>query len=199
MAFWKTFGKQVGVKKIVAEIHVRAISMGAIRGVITCGCIVMPCVVGRSGRSQRKVEGDGFTPSGRWQLRQSYWRSDRGLPPQTLLRGKPLPRALGWCDGPGDRNYNRAVILPYQASHEEMWRSDHLYDVVVTLSHNEKPRVQGLGSAVFLHIADPQGGPTAGCVAVSARNMRVLLRFCGPATRLVVWPVSPARVAGNQR
>lgn len=76
--------------------------------------------------------------------------------------------------------------LPYEASHERLWRDDHLYDLVVVLSHNERPRQRFLGSAVFLHIADPGGKPTAGCVALSLANMRRLLALCGPDTVLRV-------------
>lgn len=94
----------------------------------------------------------------------------------------------GWCDEAGDRNYNRPVRLPYPASHEAMRRTDNLYDVVVVLSHNQRPRSQGRGSAIFLHLADPEGKPTAGCVALSRRDMETVLGFCGKFTRLVVWP-----------
>ena len=78
----------------------------------------------------------------------------------------------GWCDDPGDRNYNRPVRLPYPASHEAMWRDDHLYDVVVVLGHNDGPRRRGVGSAIFFHLADPRRRPTAGCIAVSRKDMR---------------------------
>jgi L,D-peptidoglycan transpeptidase YkuD (ErfK/YbiS/YcfS/YnhG family) len=187
------------VKRTVSDIHVRAISLAATRGMISCGGIALPCSIGRSGRSHRKVEGDGATPVGRWTLRHFYWRVDRGFPPKSLLQGKNLRRDFGWCDDREDRNYNRPVRLPYGASHEEMCRADSLYDVVVTLSHNERPRISGGGSAVFFHLAGPGRAPTAGCVAVSARDMRTILRFCGPTTRLVVWPVTPLKLLGDRK
>ena len=92
----------------------------------------------------------------------------------------------GWCETVGDRNYNRLVRIPYETSHETMQRKDHLYDIVVELSHNERPRVQGHGSAVFFHLRQPDGGPTAGCIAVSLKDMRTILRLCGPKTRMVI-------------
>jgi L,D-peptidoglycan transpeptidase YkuD (ErfK/YbiS/YcfS/YnhG family) len=58
--------------------------------------------------------------------------------------------------------------------------------VVVVLSHNERPRRRYHGSAVFLHMADPKGRPTAGCIAVSPPDMRRLLALCGPKTRLAI-------------
>lgn len=176
---------------MTARLHVRAINMAATRGVLQAGHISVPCALGRSGRKVLKREGDGATPVGNWKLRQLYYRPDRGNRPLQMLATQALRRNAGWCDGVNDRNYNRAVVLPYPASHEEMWRSDSLYDVVVTLDHNERPRVQGLGSAVFFHLAAPDFTPTAGCVALRREDMLRILQLCGPRTRLTVWPVKP--------
>ncbi|MBC8036552.1 MAG: L,D-transpeptidase family protein [Rhizobiales bacterium] len=158
---------------------------------MTVGSMQFPCIIGRSGRSHRKIEGDGATPVGRWQLFRIAYRADRNLPPGSRLPVRAIAPYEGWCDQAGDRNYNRPVRLPYPAGHEAMRRADHLYDIVVILSHNQRPRSQGCGSAVFLHLADPQGKPTAGCVALSRRDMATVLAFCGRQTRLVVWPHGP--------
>jgi L,D-peptidoglycan transpeptidase YkuD (ErfK/YbiS/YcfS/YnhG family) len=74
-----------------------------------------------------------------------------------------------------DRNYNRPVRLPYPASAERMWRADGLYEVVVMLGYNDVPRVQGRGSAIFMHIARDDFEPTEGCVALGARDLRRLI------------------------
>jgi len=81
----------------------------------------------------------------------------------------------GWCDAPGDRNYNRRVSHPYPASAEHMWRSDRLYDLVVVLDYNVRRRVRGCGSAIFVHIARPGYAPTEGCIALSERDLRHML------------------------
>lgn len=67
-----------------------------------------------------------------------------------------------------------------------MWRDDNLYDVAFDLDINRRPIVLGRGSALFLHIACPGYGPTAGCVAVSKRHMAKLLTVVGPATMLEI-------------
>jgi len=133
-----------------------------------------------------KREGDGATPRGKWRLRHALIRADRGRIPATRLNVSRIRREDGWCDAPEDRNYNRPVPLPYPASHERLWRDDRLYDVIVVLSHNERPRRRYHGSAVFLHIADPDGKPTAGCVAVSPSDMRKLLALVSPRTVLKI-------------
>lgn len=97
---------------------------------------------------------------------------------------RPVKRDDGWCDAPGDPNYNRAVRHPYGASAERLWRDDHLYDVIIVLGHNELPRVQGGGSAIFMHVAESCDNgrlkPTAGCVALRARDLAVVLSKIGP-------------------
>lgn len=170
----------------LAAIHVRAISPRSRKGVVIAGNLILPCILGRSGARFRKREGDGATPRGIWRLRRIFVREParRYLGP---LPRRPVTRNNGWCDDPSDRNYNREVRLPYPASHETLWRDDHLYDVFATLDHNERPRRRYGGSAVFLHLADPGGRPTAGCVALSRKDLLKLLPLCGPHTRLVIW------------
>jgi L,D-peptidoglycan transpeptidase YkuD (ErfK/YbiS/YcfS/YnhG family) len=154
---------------------------------LSFGGHLVPCALGRNGITARKREGDGATPAGRLGLVLVYYRPDRIRRPVTRLPVQPIRPDDGWCDDPADRNYNRPVKLPYGASHEGMWRKDHLYDVVVILGHNDRPRIRGAGSAVFFHLADPQGGATAGCIAVSAKDMRKVLALCGRKTRIKVW------------
>jgi len=163
--------------------------MGATKGMLIAGPLRFPCILGRSGRTHGKREGDGATPVGRWTLSRVLYRRDRALPPRSKLLTKVIRASDGWCDQAFDRNYNRPVRLPYPARHEEMIRADHLYDIVVVLSHNQCPRIRGRGSAVFLHLADPQGRPTAGCIALSWHHMATVLSVCGGQTGLVVWPV----------
>ena len=72
-----------------------------------------------------------------------------------------------------------------RADHEELWREDHLYDLVVVLDYNLAMPRRGAGSAIFLHLAAPGFTPTAGCIAITKSAMLRLLTQCGPATRLV--------------
>lgn len=129
-----------------------------------------------------KREGDGATPIGAFKVRRIYYRPDRLIRPFTRVPIAPLRPNDGWCDEVGDRNYNRKVRHPYPASAERMWREDHLYDLVVVLDHNEKPRVQGGGSAVFMHVARPGYRPTAGCIAFQRQHLLRLIRLLRPGT-----------------
>jgi len=156
------------------------------RGLIAGGGLWAPCALGRSGVLERKREGDGATPAGLHRLVLVYFRADRVRRPCTWLPTMPVTPNLGWCDDPGDRSYNRPVRLPYRASHEAMWREDHLYDVIVVLDYNLAKPQPGAGSAIFLHLATEGFGPTAGCVAVSLETMRRILFRSAPGTALVI-------------
>jgi L,D-peptidoglycan transpeptidase YkuD (ErfK/YbiS/YcfS/YnhG family) len=133
-----------------------------------------------------KREADGATPAGRFALTRLRFRPDRLRRPATRLPARPLRPVDGWCDAPGDRNYNRPVPHPYTASHEALWRADGLYDVLVELSCNARPRLQGRGSAIFLHLARPSYAPTEGCIALSRADLARLLPRLGRRTVIAV-------------
>ena len=149
---------------------------------------VVPCALGVSGVTDDKREGDGATPFGCFELRRVYYRPDRVELPDTVLPVAALEPLDAWCNEPDDPAYNTLVRQPYCASVELMWRDDHLYDIVVTVGHNDDPVVPGRGSAIFLHIARPDFAPTEGCVAVSRENLLRILAECEPTTRLCVNP-----------
>ena len=155
-------------------------------GRLFAGAVVLPCALGRSGVSRSKREGDGATPAGSWPLRRLLFRPDRVARPETSIAMQPLSPTDGWCDDPVDPRYNRPVQLPYVASAEALWRDDGLYDLVVVLGYNDDPPQPGLGSAIFLHLATPDYGPTAGCIAVNRAHMIWLLAKCGSNTRLEI-------------
>jgi L,D-peptidoglycan transpeptidase YkuD (ErfK/YbiS/YcfS/YnhG family) len=129
------------------------------------------CAIGRGGIARKQCEGDGITPIGIFPIRRILSRPDRVERPQTALPVSALQQDDGWCDAPGDPNYNRAIKLPYPKSAESMWRDDRLYDVVAILGFNDDPVVDGAGSAIFLHCARDDYGPTEGCVALRLADL----------------------------
>ncbi|WP_088345633.1 MULTISPECIES: L,D-transpeptidase family protein [Rhodomicrobium] len=167
-------------------IVVRGLSRAGTQGKLHLGAVHVPCALGRGGRGAKSGEGDGVTPRGRWSIRHVFYRPDRVARPNTALPVSPLTPDMGWCDAPGDANYNRLVRLPYPASHERMWREDRLYDLVVVLGFNDSPRAQGRGSAIFLHLAHDDYRPTEGCIAVSREAMVRVLEMVRPGDGVLV-------------
>lgn len=131
--------------------------------------------LGRTGIRLHKQEGDGATPAGLLPIRRILYRADRLPRPRAAVSVMPLAPHDGWCDDPNDPAYNRPVRLPYPASHEELWRSDVLYDLVGILGWNDSPPRRAEGSAIFLHIARPDHGPTEGCIALSRPDLLAVL------------------------
>ena len=156
------------------------------RGWLTAGTIRIPVALGRSGIRADKREGDGATPRGRFHPVRVWWRADRGLRPSTLLPVRRIGRADAWCEDPSDRRYNRPVRLTDSHAGDRLWRADHLYDVIVELDHNVRPRVARRGSGIFIHVARPGFLPTAGCVALSAASLRRLLARIDRKTRILI-------------
>lgn len=144
-------------------------------GRLEAGAITVSCSLGRNGLAVSKREGDGKTPLGRYRVISGYWRADRLRRPGGVLKLEPIKSHMGWCDDPHDANYNRPLRLPARAGHEELQRSDGLYDIVLLLDHNQCPRVRGHGSAIFFHLTRDKADPTAGCVAISRQQMMKLL------------------------
>jgi L,D-peptidoglycan transpeptidase YkuD (ErfK/YbiS/YcfS/YnhG family) len=159
----------------IPVMKVEARSLAETRGLAVAGPLRFPCAMGRGGRRALKREGDGATPIGVWPMREVFYRADRVARPRTMLPVTPLRPDDGWCDDPRDRNYNRPVRLPYAASHECLWRDDRLYDLIVVLGYNDRPRVRGRGSAIFMHLAAPGFAPTEGCIALREADLRSIL------------------------
>lgn len=156
------------------------------QGLLAWGGAVFRCALGRTGVRALKREGDGATPLARMRLLHGWFRHGRLATRRSGLALRPLRPEDGWCDAAGDRNYNRPVRLPYAASAEAMMRPDRLYDCVIVLDFNIRPRRRGGGSAIFLHIAREGFLATEGCVAVSPCVMARMLPHLSPRTVLVV-------------
>jgi len=155
-------------------------------GWLSAGNGRIPVTLGRTGIRADKREGDGGTPAGTFRPVRLWWRADRLPRPRTLLPVRPIRPQDAWCENPADRRYNRPFRVRPDAPGDRLWRTDHLYDLIVEIDHNSRPRIAGRGSAVFLHVARPDRGPTAGCIAADPKALLRLVGRLGPKTRIVV-------------
>jgi L,D-peptidoglycan transpeptidase YkuD (ErfK/YbiS/YcfS/YnhG family) len=156
--------------------------------VLTYGESRLPCVIGRGGISSHKREGDGATPAGRFPLRRVLFRPDRIARVQSGLPVRPIVPQDGWCTDPGDPSYNQQITLPRAGQHEDLWRDDALYDLIVVIGYNDSPAVPGDGSAIFLHVARPGMLVTDGCIAVPLQALLEIVRYCGSITLIAIQP-----------
>jgi L,D-peptidoglycan transpeptidase YkuD (ErfK/YbiS/YcfS/YnhG family) len=173
-------------KNTLSRLTVRARPGRPAQGWLTAAGIVLPVALGRTGIKANKREGDGATPRGRFRLRRLWWRADHHARPVTLLPARRIRPDDGWCENPADRRYNRPVKLAPESNADRLRRADQLYDFIVEIDHNTRPRISGRGSAVFIHAARPGFAPTAGCVALELGALRRLLARLGPGTRISI-------------
>jgi L,D-peptidoglycan transpeptidase YkuD (ErfK/YbiS/YcfS/YnhG family) len=155
----------------------RVLPLGDGTGRLIFDGLMLRCALGKGGvrPATGKRESDGATPAAIMPLRRVLFRADRGPAPRCAVPVEPIARDDGWCDDPAHAAYNRPVRLPFAASHEVLWRDDHLYDIVGVLGWNDDPVERGRGSAIFLHLAREGFAPTEGCVALALPDMRALL------------------------
>ena len=170
----------------VSEIRIHPAAGNPRRGWLTAGGQALPVALGRGGILANKREGDGGTPRGIFRPRQVWWRADRHPRPKTFLPVRAIRPEDAWCEDPADRHYNQAVRLEPGRAGDRLTRGDHLYDFIVEIDHNTHPRIAGRGSAVFLHLARENFGPTAGCVSMTKAAMLRLLPRLGPRTKIVI-------------
>jgi L,D-peptidoglycan transpeptidase YkuD (ErfK/YbiS/YcfS/YnhG family) len=156
-------------------VHIRARPGNRQQGWLCAGSLQIPVALGRGGIRADKREGDGGTPRGRFRPLRLWWRADRAPRPATLLPARRIRPALGWCENPADRRYNNPVVISREPGVDRLWRQDGLYDTMIEIDHNVRPRVAGRGSAVFIHVARSGLGPTAGCIGLPPQRLRWLV------------------------
>lgn len=147
-------------------------------GFVVCQGHKWRCALGRGGINVDKTEGDGVTPAGDWALGRVFYRADRLDAPATGLIVHATQSDWGWCDDPAHTDYNRLITLPHPASHEALWRTQAVYDVVVEILYNCAPVKAAAGSAIFMHIAKSGYTLTEGCIALKLEDLLALLRLC---------------------
>jgi L,D-peptidoglycan transpeptidase YkuD (ErfK/YbiS/YcfS/YnhG family) len=175
--------------KAVSLIRVRRKPGHLSRGILTVGPQAIPVALGRGGIKANKFEGDGATPRGVFRPVRLWYRPDRVLRPFSALPIRRIGPDDGWCETPHDRRYNRPVKLDADSGADRLWRADRLYDLIVEIDHNLRPRIARRGSAVFLHLCREGMTPSAGCVTFPPARLRQVVPKLSKQTRIdiAVW------------
>lgn len=143
-------------------------------------------VIGRNGLAavDHKKEGDGKTPQGMYDLKRSFGYAShiKSIFPYTQVT--PVDK---WVDDSVSIDYNQWVKETSAHSFEILRRKDHLYKMAIIIEYNTDPIIAGAGSAIFMHIWRRYDTPTAGCVAMSSRNIRKILAKLDPAKQPLIF------------
>jgi len=147
----------------------------------------MEASVGRNGIAPlgEKREGDGRTPAGIFLIKRTFGYN-------AAINAKiPYRQVLDddlWVDDPNAPDYNKWVkrTETSAASFEKMKRADYQYKYGIIIEYNTDPVIKGHGSAIFLHVWKEKNSPTAGCVAVSEKNMIKILSWLDPDANPII-------------
>ena len=142
------------------------------------------CCIGKKGFNYNKKEGDYSTPKGVFNLTKLYFRKDRVGIPKCKISKKVIRQNMAWCDDPNHKKYNEEIKIHNKSLEENLFRKDHKYDYIISVSHNEK-KIPGKGSAVFIHLTNDYK-PTAGCVALKKKDFEILLKLISKKTKIKI-------------
>ena len=132
-----------------------------------------------------KMEGDGRSPAGVFQIPFAFGNSLKGSAAVTLLPWLECTPTLRGVDDAKSKYYNQIVDEDRITdkdwdSAEVMRREDGLYAMGLMIDHNPGGKPGG-GSCIFLHIwKGPEQG-TAGCTALAAEHVARILAWLDPA------------------
>jgi len=144
------------------------------------------CAIGKRGITSKKIEGDEKTPKGTFGFKSIFYREDRVSKIITSLKKMVIKINMGWCDDVSSKYYNKRIKLPFNHHAEHFWLKENIYDVIIIIDYNLRPIIKNKGSAIFLHIAKRNYSPTKGCVAVSKKDMNLLLMKINNKTKLII-------------
>ena len=133
------------------------------------------CALGKAGIKEKKFEGDNITPRGTYRIIKVFYRSDRIKNLTTRITKIKIKKNMGWCDDFKSKDYNKLIKIPFKYSYEKLFRTDHIYDVVILINYNYKPIIRNKGSAIFIHIAKKNYQKTAGCIALKKKHLLKIL------------------------
>ena len=142
------------------------------------------CCIGQKGLNSNKKEGDYSTPRGVFDLKKLYFRKDRVGVPKCKLSKKDIKKNMAWCDDSNNKKYNEEIKIHNKQLKESLYRKDHKYDYIISISHNEK-KIPNKGSAIFIHLTTNYK-PTAGCVALKKKDFEILLKLIDKKTKIKI-------------
>jgi L,D-peptidoglycan transpeptidase YkuD (ErfK/YbiS/YcfS/YnhG family) len=144
------------------------------------------CALGKAGIREKKREGDNVTPKGIFRIVKIYFRKDRLKKLYSKFRLIKITKNMGWCDDPKSRKYNQVIKLPTKYGHENLYRKDNIYDLILVLNYNIKPTIKNKGSAIFIHVTKKNYKKTAGCVALKKADLVLLVKEINKNTKVII-------------
>ena len=142
--------------------------------------------IGKNGATSYKIEGDGKTPIGEFDL-GLILVTNPNVKNIYGLKHKIITENMYWVDDSKSKYYNQLVDLSMvrkdwdSAEHLIDYPTQYEYLVEIKVNPNN---IKGKGSAIFLHCSN--GQKTEGCIAVHRDIMRKIIESMEENTRIIV-------------
>ena len=146
----------------------------------------LKCALGKSGIGNKKTERDNITPKGNFRILKIYYRKDRLKKLSSKYKLIEITKNMGWCDDSKSKKYNQLIKLPTKYGHENLYRRDNIYDLILVLNYNMKPTIKNKGSAIFIHVAKKKYKKTAGCIALKKVDLMYLVEEIKRNTKVII-------------
>ena len=153
---------------------------------LTYGKYKVKCAVGKRGIGLKKKEGDLITPIGQYKIKYVLFRKDRIKRIQTKIRKIEIKKNMGWCDDSRSRQYNKLIKLPFNYSHEKLYKKENAYDIILVINYNMNPVKKKKGSAIFIHVANKSYKKTKGCVAIKKTELLKIIKEIKKNTKVKI-------------
>jgi L,D-peptidoglycan transpeptidase YkuD (ErfK/YbiS/YcfS/YnhG family) len=144
------------------------------------------CAIGKRGIRAIKKEGDLITPRGKFKIKYILYRKDRISNLKSKIKKLSIKKNMGWCDDPSSKKYNTLIKFPFKYRAERLYRVDNSYDIILVLNFNFNPIKKNKGSAIFIHVAKKNYKSTAGCIAISKKDLRDIIKKINKKTIVTI-------------
>ena len=144
------------------------------------------CAVGKRGIGLKKKEGDLITPIGQYKIKYILFRRDRIKKIQSKIGKIEIKKNMGWCDDSRSKEYNKLIKLPFNYSHEKLYKKENAYDIILVINYNMNPVKKKKGSAIFIHVASKSYKKTKGCVAIKKTELLKIIKEIKKNTKVKI-------------
>ncbi|MDD4372216.1 MAG: L,D-transpeptidase family protein [Anaerostipes sp.] len=137
--------------------------------------------VGKKGIGKKKT-GDMKTPVGVYNFTKAFGIKKN---PGSKMKYTKLKNSHYWC---ADRKYyNRFVnVKKHKCNGEHLIKIKPQYNYCLSLNYNPKNKY-GKGSAIFLHCTKKGRNYTAGCIAISEKNMKKVMNKVDKNAKICIY------------
>ena len=145
------------------------------------------CFVGKNGIGSKKREGDLITPRGKFKFKKVFYKKKELNKIKTRIPKTEIRKNFAWCTDSNSKRYNSLISKPIGCEHEDMFRKDSLYDILIVLDFNYTSPIKYKGSAIFIHCSENKTKFTEGCIAMAKKDLLELIPHITVSSSLIIY------------